>query len=73
MGTRDYNALYADISTSRSVNESIKYVKFNDTNYIVDGHHMAYIAKKLRLDEIPADEVFLPYGNYKTVEDLFYK
>ena len=38
--------------------------------YIVDGHHRYYAAGKLRIQDVPTQEVTLPYMGYKDVMDL---
>ena len=50
--------------------QTIKYVEVNGQRFIVDGHHRAVAARQLGIENVPAEEVQLPYGSYKTVEDL---
>lgn len=65
------NKLIEDIKNN-GINESIKYVKHNNRKYIVDGHHRVIAAKRLRIEEVPIEEVQLPYAGYKTIEDLLW-
>ena len=62
-------ALLNDIRTN-GIQEPIKYVKYNGVKYIVDGHHRFFIAQKLGIQNIPAQQVQLPYQGYKTFQDL---
>lgn len=63
--------LVSDIKNN-GIQNSIKYVSFNGGKYIVDGHHRVAAAISLGIDVVPAMEVQLPYGGYKTTEDLFW-
>ena len=54
------------------VPDTIKYVIHNDTKFIVDGHHRVHLAKKMGIPTVPAEEVSLPYGSYRTIYDLYY-
>jgi len=62
-------ALLNNIRTN-GIQEPIKYVKYNGVKYIVDGHHRFFIAQKLGIQNIPAQQVQLPYQGYKTFQDL---
>lgn len=55
------------------IKEPIKYVNYNGEKFIVDGHHRLYAARMLGLDNIPIEEVKLPYKNYLTIDDLFWE
>ncbi|WP_165841059.1 ParB N-terminal domain-containing protein [Larkinella punicea] len=50
------------------VQESIKFVEI----FVVDGHHRLRAAKELGIQNVPVQQVKLPYAGYKTVEDLIY-
>jgi RHS repeat-associated protein len=52
------------------IQESIKYVESNGVKYIVDGHHRYFAAKKLGIQNVPVEQVKLPYSGYKTAADL---
>ncbi|MDO4477352.1 MAG: hypothetical protein Q4B93_05305 [Clostridia bacterium] len=54
------------------IKNSVKYVVYNGKKYIVDGHHRIFVAKKLGIKNVLAEEVQLPYAGYKTVEDLLW-
>ena len=55
------------------IQESIKYVEHNGVKYIVDGNHRFYSAQKLGIQSVPTQQVQLPYGGYKTLEDLIFE
>lgn len=40
--------------------------------YVVDGHHRLLAAKRIRLTEVPIEEVELPYAGYSKVDDLLW-
>jgi RHS repeat-associated protein len=61
--------LIPDIAAN-GIKEPINYVEHNGVKYIVDGHHRYAAAHHLRLGEVPAQRVSLPYKGYKTVNDL---
>jgi len=65
------NKLISDIRVN-GIQETIKYVDFKGTKYIVDGHHRVAAAKALGITNVPAIEVNLPYAGYKSVIDLFW-
>lgn len=52
------------------INEPIKYVENNGTRFIVDGHHWFYAAQRLGIENVPVQQVQLPYGGYKSDLDL---
>lgn len=58
------------VKTDGGIQESIKYVEHNGVNYIVDGHHRYFAAQKLSINQVPVEQVQLPFGGYRTVEDL---
>ena len=62
-------ALLNDIRTN-GIQKPIKYVNYNGVKYIVNGHHRFFIAQKLGIQNIPAQQVQLPYQGYKTFQDL---
>jgi hypothetical protein len=55
---------------ANGIQESIKYVEHNGVKYIVDGHHRFYAAQRLGIQNVPVQQVQLPYGGYKGVMDL---
>lgn len=61
--------LTADIKLN-GIRESIKYVEVTSGKYVVDGHHRLLAARRLGMKTVPAERVELPYGGYKTVDDL---
>jgi RHS repeat-associated protein len=71
LSKRNFNLLQEDIKAN-GIQEPIKYVENNGTNSVVDGHHRLMAAKKLGLEQVPVKKVQLPYGGYKTKDDLIY-
>jgi hypothetical protein len=67
----EFATLKANIKI-HGIKESVKYVENNGVKYIVDGHHRVRIAKELGIKNIPVEKVQLPYGSYKTTNDLIY-
>ncbi len=65
------NSLIKDIDVN-GIKEPIKFVNYNGGKYVVDGHHRLAVAKRLNILSVPAEEVFLPYKGYATMEDLFW-
>ncbi|MBO9594006.1 MAG: ParB N-terminal domain-containing protein [Niabella sp.] len=57
-------ALLNDIR-SNGIQEPIKYVEQNGIKYIVDGHHRYYSAQRLGIQDVPVQQVQLPYGGYQ--------
>ena len=68
---RQMRGFINDIKTN-GIQDSIKYVNYQDTKYVVDGHHRLAAARALKISNVPAKEVSLPYAGYKTVADLFW-
>lgn len=52
------------------IREPISFTVLHGEKYIVNGHHRVLAARRLGIKEVPAREVTLPYGGYKTVDDL---
>lgn len=52
------------------VKEPIKYIEYNGTKYIVDGQHRYYSALRSGRMEVPVEQVYLPYGSYKSPMDF---
>nr|WP_223857525.1 ParB/RepB/Spo0J family partition protein [Sphingobacterium micropteri] len=72
--TKSKNAfvkLKADIKLN-GIQEPIKFVEHNGKRFVVDGHHRLRAAKELGIENVPAQQVKLPYAGYKTVSDLIY-
>ncbi len=55
---------------ANGIQEPIKYVEHNGTRYIVDGHHRYYAAQKLGIENVPVQQVQLPFGGYQNIWDL---
>ena len=71
LSRRQMRKLTADIAQNGML-ERIKYVEHEGTKFVVDGHHRLAVAKSLKWAEVPAQKVELPYGGYRTVDDLNY-
>ena len=69
---RQMRKLIEEIKADGGIKETIKYVEHNGKKYVVDGHHRLIAAKKLRLQEVPIEEVHLPYSGYSTIDDLLW-
>lgn len=67
---RQMNKLTEQINADCEIKETIKYVEYNGKKYVVDGHHRLIVAKRLRFQEVPIEEVQLPYKGYNTIDDL---
>jgi RHS repeat-associated protein len=70
LSRREFNLLKSDIAKN-GIKDTIKYVEVNGKNYIVDGHHRLMAARELGIGDVPVEKVELPFGDYKTVDDLF--
>jgi RHS repeat-associated protein len=72
MGVNRFERLVEDIAAN-GVREPIKYVvdPANGLKLVVDGNHRLMAAQRLGLAEVPVQEVTLPYGGYRTVNDLY--
>lgn len=69
LSKKEMNKLINDIKHN-GISETIKYVEYNRQKYIVDGHHKLIVAKRLGLEQVPIEQVELPYAGYKSIEDL---
>lgn len=71
LSRRQLDRLTKDIREN-GMKEPILYVREGGVNYVVDGNNRLGIAKGLRLQSVPVKRVELPWGGYRTVEDLNY-
>lgn len=71
LSNRQLNKLIEDIKNN-GIQETIKYVEYNGEKYVVYGHHRLLAAKRIGLTEVPIEMVQLPYGGYKTINDLLW-
>lgn len=62
-------SIFANIKLA---NDPIKFVEHNGKRFVVDGHHRLGVAKELGIQNVPVQEVQLPYAGYRTVSDLIY-
>jgi hypothetical protein len=69
MGRKAFSRLVENIKEN-GINETVKYIKYNGKNYVVDGNHRLVAARALDLNEIPVEKVELPYLGYRTIGDL---
>ena len=69
---RQMNKLIEQIKVDGEIKETIKYIEYNGQKYVVDGHHRLIAAKKLHFQEVPIEEVELPYKGYNTIDDLLW-
>ncbi len=69
MGRKAFARLVENIKEN-GINETVKYIKYNGKNYVVDGNHRLVAARTLGLKEIPVEKVELPYLGYRTTDDL---
>jgi RHS repeat-associated protein len=72
--TKSKNAfakLKADMKLN-GIQEPIKFVEHNGKRFVVDGHHRLRAAKELGIENVPVQQVKLPYAGYKSVDDLIY-
>ena len=54
------------------ITDPLKYVVDNGEKVIVDGNHRIRVARKLGIDQVPAERVSLPYKGFQTAADLIY-
>ncbi|UZT99848.1 DUF6443 domain-containing protein [Chryseobacterium fluminis] len=55
---------------ANGVKDPIKYVEFNGQKYIVDGHHRFFSAQRAGIQNVPVQQVKLPYAGYQTTQHL---
>jgi hypothetical protein len=70
MSRRAFEALKQDISLS-GIKSPINFVEANGRKYVLDGHHRVRAARELGIEQVPAEQVQLPFLGYKTLNDLF--
>jgi RHS repeat-associated protein len=68
---KSFSLLKADIQQN-GIKEAINYVESNGTKFIVNGHHRVRAAKELGIKSVPVNQVSLPYGGYRNLNDLIY-
>ncbi|WP_347066707.1 RHS repeat-associated core domain-containing protein [Flavobacterium sp. WV_118_3] len=66
-----FSKLKANIKLN-GIQEPIKFVEHNGKRFVVDGHHRLRAAKELGIQNVPVQQVKLPYAGYKSVDDLIY-
>lgn len=54
------------------IKEPLKYVVDDGEKVIVDGNHRINVARQLGMDQVPAEQVKLPYNGFKTPADLIF-
>ena len=69
---RQMEELMEDIQKN-GIKDPIKYINYDGNKYVVEGHHRLHTARMLGIDNVPAEEVQLPYKSYITTNDLFWK
>lgn len=72
MSKTKFNLLKNDIRAN-GIQNPVKYVESGGRKFIVDGHHRVKAAEALGIRNIPAEQVKLPYGQYRTTQDLEYQ
>ncbi|MFC3908164.1 ParB/Srx family N-terminal domain-containing protein [Legionella dresdenensis] len=65
----NYEKLLSSVKTY-GIKEPIKFVETAKGNFVVEGRLRFFAAKESGLEKIQATRTELPYGNYKTPEDL---
>ena len=65
-----YRRLKTDIEEN-GILQPLVFVEYRGHKYLVDGHHRRQIALELELEEVPVEKVDLPFGAYRSAEDLF--
>lgn len=58
------------VKADGAINESISFVEHNGSKFIVDGHHRFFAAQKLGIQNVPVQQVQLPFRGYQTTSDL---
>jgi hypothetical protein len=72
LSNKDFSSLTNLIRNSGKIYETIKVVNHLGEYYVVDGNHRVMIARMLHFTTVIIEEVFLPYGQYLTPEDLLW-
>lgn len=71
MSNREFKKFVQSVATN-GIDEPIKFIEHNGVKYVVDGHHRLRAANILRIENVPAQKVDFPFGQYKTPADLIY-
>jgi ParB-like chromosome segregation protein Spo0J len=72
MSPRAFSRFKEMIRTDGRLRVPVKFVEYQGSKYIVDGHHRTRAAKELGFATIPAERVELPFQGYRVIEDLFH-
>jgi uncharacterized ParB-like nuclease family protein len=69
MGDEEFDEFTADVA-QKGILVPIKAVMHDGQYWIVDGNHRARAARRNGMAEVPVEVVTLPYGAFKTADDL---
>ena len=70
MGRNKFNKFVKQVDKN-GITDPIDYVVHEGKNYVVNGHHRLQAAKVLGIDQVPVNQVSLPFKGYFSVSDLF--
>ena len=66
---KDYKILTSQIR-SQGITDPLIYVTHNGRKFLVDGNNRILMARRSGIKNVPAREAKLPYGSYRTPDDL---